>query len=133
MPGRTCRSLCPCVRCDAQPRAQSARVRTKAARSGPNKAVVLCAAFVLGNASSSTCPASYVPLTNEDACASAAAIANRMYDLDSGANSYYPAGCYWHRVTDKVYYNSEATGAANYYAQPLCAGAARCPKTLVCT
>ena len=103
---------------------QSARVRTGAARSGSNEAVVLCAAFALGNASSSTCPTSYVPLTNEDACASAAAIANRMYGVDSGANSYYPAGCYWHRVTDKVYYNSDATGAANYYAQPLCAGAA---------
>ncbi len=106
---------------------QSARVRTGAARSGPNEAVVLCAAFALGNASSSTCPASYVPLTNEDACASAAAIANSKYG-DPGAYSYYPAGCYWHRVTGTVYYNTDATGAANYYAQPLCAGAAPVPQ-----
>ena len=112
---------------DAQPRAQPARVRTGTARFGPNEAVMLCAAFALGNASSSTCPTSYVPLTNEDACASAAAIAGKASG-DSGPYSYYPAGCYWHRVTDKVYYNSDATGAANYYAQPLCAGAAPMPQ-----
>jgi hypothetical protein len=40
------------------------------------------------------------------------------------AYSYYPNGCYWHTVTGSVYYNTNAAGAANFYAQPLCAGTA---------
>jgi hypothetical protein len=35
-----------------------------------------------------------------------------------------PAGCYWVRLGGIFYYNEHATGASNFYAQPLCAGAA---------
>jgi hypothetical protein len=98
---------------------------TRVRRRGIVPVAVLCAAFALGSTNSSACPASYIPLNNEDVCKGAAGVASRPYG-DSGAYSYYPAGCYWHRVDDKIYFNS-ATGAANYYAQMLCAGAARSP------
>ncbi len=81
------------------------------------------AVFALGGASSAACPASYGRLDTADACASAAAVAGKAFG-GSGAYSYYPAGCFWHTITGSVYYNARATGAANYYAQPLCAGAA---------
>ena len=82
------------------------------------------AAFALGGASSTACPASYGRLHTGDACASAAGKAFG----GSGAYSYYPAGCFWHSGTGSVYYNTHVAGAANYYAQPLCAGAAQtCP------
>ena len=82
-----------------------------------------CAAFALGGASSNVCPAGLLRLDTADACASAAAIANKT-NGGSGAYSYYPAGCFWHTVTGSAFYNTHATGAANYYAQPVCAGAA---------
>jgi hypothetical protein len=55
--------------------------------------------------------------------ASAAAIAGKAF---GGAvlYTYYPAGCFWHSAAGSVYYNAHPTGAANYYAQPVCAGAA---------
>ena len=82
-----------------------------------------CAAFALGGAKSNFCPSSYLRLDRGDACASAATFANRTYG-GSSAYSYYPAGCYWHTITGGIYYNTHATGAANYFAEPLCAGAA---------
>jgi hypothetical protein len=81
-----------------------------------------CAAFALGRSSEAACPASYFPLSSGDACKSAAGAANRTYG-GSGIYSYYPAGCYWHTITGSVYYNSNATGVADVYAKPLCAGA----------
>jgi hypothetical protein len=80
-----------------------------------------CAALALGRASSVACPASYLPLNTADACKSAAGVANKTYG-DSGA--YYPAGCYYHTVNGGVYFSTDATGVANYFAQPLCASAA---------
>ena len=58
------------------------------------------------------------------ACKSAAAVANKTYG-GSGAYSYYPCGCYLHVATGDVYYNTYTTGAANVFAQRLCAGAAQ--------
>ena len=84
----------------------------------------LCAAFALGGTSRSVCPTGYVRLATADACTSAAAVAGTAYS-EAAAYSYYPAGCFWHTITDSVYFNTHPTGAANYYAQPLCAGAAR--------
>jgi hypothetical protein len=82
---------------------------------------VLCAAFALGNASSNICPASNYRLDTAVLCKSAAGIGGMMYG-ETGAYSYYPAGCFWHTITGSVYFNTNADGAANYYAKPLCAG-----------
>ncbi len=82
-----------------------------------------CAAFALGSPSSTTCPASYARLDIEDACKSAADAASKAFG-GSVAHSYHPYGCYWHTVTGSVYYNTNAAGAADAFAQPLCAGAA---------
>jgi hypothetical protein len=81
------------------------------------------AAFKLGSPSSTTCPASYARLDTAAACKSAADAATGAFG-GNVALSYYPYGCYWHTVTGSVYYNTNAAGAANFYAQPLCAGAA---------
>ena len=92
-----------------------------------------CAAFALGGARSNVCPAGFLRLDTADACASAAAIAIKTYG-GSGASPGLPAGCYWVTLGSAIYYNAHATGAANVYAQPLCAGAARSPRTaLTCT
>jgi hypothetical protein len=83
-----------------------------------------CAAFALAATSGTACPASYARLDTADACKSAAAAASQAFG-GSAIYSYYPYGCYWHTITGSVYYNSNnASGAANFYAQPLCAGAA---------
>jgi hypothetical protein len=60
-------------------------------------------------------------LVTAGACKSAADAASKAFG-GSVAYSYYPYGCYWHTVTGSVYYNTNASGAANFYAQPLCAG-----------
>jgi hypothetical protein len=85
------------------------------------RTLVACAAFALGNASTNTCPAIYFRLDTEASCEGAAANANKTYG-GSGTNFYYPVGCYWHTVADSVFFNTDK-GAANFYAQPLCAGA----------
>jgi hypothetical protein len=82
-----------------------------------------CAAFALGTTSGTACPATYGQLDNAVACKSAADAASKTYGR-TVAYSYYPYGCYWHTITGSVYYNANAAGAANFYAQPLCAGAA---------
>ena len=82
-----------------------------------------CAAFALGTNGGTACPASYARLGTADACKSAADAASKTYG-GNVAYSFYPYGCYWHTVSGSVYYNSNASGAANFYAQPLCAGAA---------
>jgi hypothetical protein len=82
------------------------------------------AAFALGSTSGSNCPASatsYSLLDTTAACESAATIANRTYG-GTGTYSSYPTGCYWHTVTGSFYFNTDE-GIANYFAQPLCAGA----------
>jgi hypothetical protein len=81
-----------------------------------------CAAFALGSASGTACPASYARLDTAVACKSAADAARKAYT--DVAYSIYPYGCYWHTITGSVYYNYNAAGAANRFAQPLCAGAA---------
>jgi hypothetical protein len=88
--------------------------------------VVLCTAFTLGGGSRNFCSAGFFRLGTADACQSAAAVAGIGFG-GSGAYAYYPAGCYWHTITDLVYFNAHATGAASYFSQPLCAGAARKP------
>ncbi len=89
---------------------------------GPTQPSPCCAAFALGTTSGTTCPASYALLDTADACKSAAAAASKAFS--DVAYSYYPYGCYWHTITGSVYYNSDPAGAANRFAQPLCAGAA---------
>jgi hypothetical protein len=42
-----------------------------------------------------------------------------------------PAGCFRVTLGSTLYYNEHATGAANVYAQPLCAGAAKPRATFV--
>jgi hypothetical protein len=85
-----------------------------------------CAAFALGTTSSTACPASYALLDTFDACKSAAGAASKTYTV--AAHTYYPYGCYWHTITGSVYYNANAAGAGNVYAQPLCAGAVPTPR-----
>jgi len=82
-----------------------------------------CAAFALGSTSSTACPASYGKLVMAGACETAAGAVGLKYG-GSGAYSSYPYGCYWHTITGSVYYNSNAAGAANVFAQALCSGAA---------
>ncbi len=84
-----------------------------------------CAAFALGTTSGTACPETYVPPNTAEACKSAANAARKEYTV--AAYSYYPYGCYWHSITGSVYYNSNPAGAANRFAQPLCAGAALRP------
>jgi hypothetical protein len=90
------------------------------------RVVVLCTAFALGGGSRNVCPAGFSRLGTADACQSAAGVGGVVFG-GSGAYAYYPAGCYWHTITDLVYFNAHATGAASYYAKTLCAGAARKP------
>ncbi len=95
------------------------RTRSKAA------ALFIFAAFASSSASRNVCPAGFLRLGTADACASAAAVAGEAYyEAYSGTYSYYPAGCFWHTASGGFYYNTHPTGAANFYAQPLCAGAA---------
>jgi hypothetical protein len=116
--------------CDTQQRAPAcARSRLINHKAAPKprdcqRVLLFGAAFALGGASRRGCPTSYVRLITEDACASAALIGGMTFG-DAAASSYYPAGCFWHTITGSVYFNPHATGGLNYYAQPLCAGAAR--------
>jgi hypothetical protein len=94
---------------------------------------VFCAAFTLGGTSRSVCPTNFVRPVAEDACTSAAVIAGKGYG-GTGVYPYFPVGCFWHTITGSVYFNTHKSGGSNYYAQPLCAGAARpiqhaCPRT----
>jgi hypothetical protein len=80
------------------------------------------AAFEIGGPSSNGCPQNYSRLETEAACKSLAAIAGGKYDRGDNY-SYYPAGCFWHTVSRKFYWNTHGSGASNSFAQPLCAGA----------
>jgi hypothetical protein len=82
-----------------------------------------CAAFALGDTRSTACSASYGKLVTAAACQTAAGAARITYG-GSGTYSSYPYGCYWHAISGSVYFNANASGAANFYARPLCAGAA---------
>jgi hypothetical protein len=76
---------------------------------------------------SNNCPQNYSRLETEEACQTLAAIAGAaLFDL-SDNYSYYPAGCFWHTVSRKFYWNTHGSGASNSFAQPLCAGAPRRP------
>jgi hypothetical protein len=72
------------------------------------------------------CPPSFFRLDTADACKSTAAVAGTAFG-DTGAYSHFPAGCFWHTITGSIYFNTNGEGAANYFTQPLCAGAARSP------
>jgi hypothetical protein len=81
------------------------------------------AAFEIGGTNSNDCPQSYSRLETEAACKSLAAIAGVSMDANSQAYKYYPAGCFWHTVNGKFYWNTHGSGASSSFAQPLCAGA----------
>jgi hypothetical protein len=97
------------------------------ARAHSHKAAVLLffAVFASNRASTNLCPVGFLRLGTAYACESAAAVAGQEY-RGIGAYSYYPTGCFWHIASGGFYYNTNTTGAANYYAHPMCAGAA-CP------
>ena len=95
--------------------------RTKCVRRAQD---LVCTAFALGGTSSNGCPASYLRLDNPDVCGIVADIANRTYG-GIVTSAGLPAGCYWVTLGSTFYYHDHAAGAANVYAQPLCAGAAR--------
>jgi hypothetical protein len=97
----------------------------------PKSAVVRCAAFALGNASSTRCPTSHSRLDTETACESAASVGGKEYG-GTGEYAYYPAGCFWLTITGRAYLNTDTTGAANFYAKPLCAGAAMPARRFAC-
>ena len=80
------------------------------------------AAFEIGSTNSNDCPQNYSRLGAEAACKSLAAIAGGTYDR-SDNYSYYPAGCFRHTVSRKLYWNTHGSGASNLFVQPLCAGA----------
>jgi hypothetical protein len=85
------------------------------------------AAFEIGVTNSNGCPANYYSVTTEAACKSLAAIAGGTYET-RGDYKYYPARCFWHTVSRKVYWNKHGSGAGNSFAQPLCAGAPATPR-----
>jgi hypothetical protein len=86
----------------------------------------LCAAFQIGGTNSNGCSADYSRLETEEACESLAAIGSAKYETSSDY-TYYPAGCFWHTVTRKFYWNRNMDGKNNSFAQPLCAGALHRP------
>ena len=99
----------------------------------PKAAARLCvecrAAFEIGGTNSNGCPANYSRLETEAACKSLAAIASTKYET-RGDYKYYPAGCFWHTVSRKFYWNTHGSGASNSFAQPLCAGAPAMPRNV---
>jgi hypothetical protein len=88
------------------------------------RSAAFAAAFALRGANSTACPAGYLPLDTMQACVVAAAAANGT-SPDLVTYSYYPAGCFWHTFTGKIYFNGDTAGAANSFAQPLCTGVAQ--------
>jgi hypothetical protein len=114
-----------CTLALAQKRAQSLlrTFRHVSPRDARDRGPSCCAAFALGTNGGKRCPATYGLLITADACKSAADAASKTY-AGTVAYSFYPSGCYWHTINGSVYYNSNVAGAANFYAQPLCAGAA---------
>jgi hypothetical protein len=90
--------------------------------------VELYAAFEIGSTNTNSCPQNYSPLKTKEACKSLAAIAGVTMDANSQEYSYYPAGCFWHTVSRKFYWNTHGSGASNSFAQPLCAGAPAPPR-----
>jgi hypothetical protein len=87
------------------------------------------AAFEIGGPITNSCPANYSRLETEAACKSLAAIAGSSMYGGSDKYSYYPAGCFWHTVSRKLYWNTHGSGASSSFAQPLCAGAPATPGT----
>jgi hypothetical protein len=85
-------------------------------------------AYVLGSANSNVCPTGVFRLDTEAACKSAANVAQRPYG-GSLTDSNYPVECYWHTVTGSIYWNTHASGAGSYYAQPLCTARAETAST----
>jgi hypothetical protein len=86
---------------------------------------VVCAAFALGGAGSSVCPPNFFRLDTVDACNNAAVVAGTTF----GGIVTLPgllANCIWVTLGSTFYFNAHPTGAANVFAQSLCAGAARC-------
>jgi hypothetical protein len=94
--------------------------------------VELRAAFEIGSTNSNDCAPIYSRLTTEEACKSLAAIVGTKMDANSDSYTYYPAGCFWHTVIGKVYWNAHKSGASNSFAQPLCAGAQHARRRHAC-
>jgi hypothetical protein len=90
------------------------------------------AAFKDSRTSSNDCPKSYSRLETEEACISLAAIAGANMYGGTEEYEYYPAGCFWHTVSRKFYWNTHRSGASNSFAQPLCAGAPARPAPPPC-
>jgi hypothetical protein len=76
--------------------------------------------FALGSANGSSCPTGQI--TSAAACQSAAAVGARLY-RGSVTGSFVPSGCYWLTIGGSFYYNTNARGNGNFFAQPVCAGA----------
>ena len=86
---------------------------------------VVCAAFALGVAGTSVCPSNFFRIDTAEACNNAAAVAVTTF---GGIVTLpgLPTGCHWVTLgSSTVYFNAHATGAANVFARPLCAGPAR--------
>jgi hypothetical protein len=79
-----------------------------------------CAAdYVLGPANTSACAAGYAKITTVATCEAAAAAVVKPYGTRE-THSQRPGGCFFDTAEDKVYFNTNATGAAFSNAQPLC-------------
>ena len=87
----------------------------------------ICAAFTNSGTNSNDCPLRYSRLKTEEACKSLAFFAGASMYGGSEEYIYYPAGCFWHTVSGKFYWNTHTVGASNSFAQPLCAGAPHAP------
>ncbi len=86
------------------------------------------AAFALGP-NSNGCPPAFLRLDYDKACERAAVIANQIYGgslspEQKGLMAAYPAGCYWHTVDGRIYFNAKvSSGTVNSFALQMCAGA----------
>jgi hypothetical protein len=110
--------LSQCKAHSAQPHALR---QNRARRQDP----VVCAAFALGVAGTSVCPPNFFRLDTAEACNNAAAVSGTTYG-GTVMLPGLPAGCHWVTLgTSTVYFNALTTGAANVFAQPLCAGTAQ--------
>ncbi len=89
----------------------------------------MCAAFeVFSRADYGDCLGfGYHVITDSSACESAAAIVGRKY-VGSVASKDYPAGCYWHAISDGVYLNTHPppqfghSEQGLYFVRMFCAG-----------
>jgi hypothetical protein len=84
------------------------------------------AAYVLGAVNTNICPSGSSKIGTAAACESAAVTVGVAHGgSDSNLNS--PSGCFMNIAAQpyRVNFNTAVSGAADAYAQPLCAGARR--------